>query len=196
MMTLSVFGPVVETQMGRRHFLGIYFGAGITAGLFYLGEVFLRIQTGFATFETLHMPLVGASGAVLGLAVAFAFLFPSARLFVFPLPFPVKARTAMIGFVILSVILIFFTVAKGIAHSAHLGGMAFGTGYMLWLRRRVRCSRQGGERGVLESDPSGWDMPTLRRELEPILTKISSHGLAGLSERERTVLREAQRRFG
>jgi hypothetical protein len=133
------------------------------------------------------------------LAVAFAFLFPSTKLFIFPIPFPVKAWIAMTGFVAVSVILILGSIAPGIAHSAHLGGMAFGAAYMLWLRHRMRRSREAcGPEGarLAEGDPAGWDMATLRVRLEPILMKVSRTGLNGLSDEEREILREAQRRFG
>lgn len=198
MMTLNVFGSVVEAQLGVRHFLCIYLGGGIMAGLFFLGEVFLRLHTGFASPETLYAPLVGASGAVLALAVAFAFLFPSAKLFIFPIPFPVKAWMAMAGFVAVSVILIFVSIAPEIAHSAHLGGMAFGAAYMLWLRHRMNQSREnyGGEGGMAAGGPpAGWDIKTLRARVDPILMKVSRNGLASLSEEEQEILREAQRRF-
>ena len=69
---------------------------------------------------------VGASGAVLGVAVAFAYFWPDAELIVFPIPFPIKARTLVIGLVVLDVIASRLWPNDGIAHLAHVGGALFG----------------------------------------------------------------------
>ena len=83
MIMLFVFGSPVENRMGSRTFLLYYLSCGLGAALFSLGLSGL-VSVG---------PFVGASGAVLGVAVAFAMFWPEAELLVFPIPIPLKART-------------------------------------------------------------------------------------------------------
>ena len=80
---LFVFGTAVETRMGSRAFLTYYMYCGVGAAIFCW---LLAFVTGVS-------PFVGASGAVLGLAVAFAIYWPDARIMVFPIPGPIRARS-------------------------------------------------------------------------------------------------------
>ena len=72
------------------------------------------------------MTTVGASGAIYGILLAFGMLFPNTEMYVFPLPFPIKAKFFVIGYALLELTLGFSGSADGIAHFAHLGGMIFG----------------------------------------------------------------------
>jgi membrane associated rhomboid family serine protease len=86
----------------------------------------------------LNLPVtVGASGAVFGLLLAFGWLFPEQRLFVFPIPVPIKARIFVIiyGVVELSMGVAQFS-GDSIAHFAHLGGMLFGAILILYWKRK------------------------------------------------------------
>jgi membrane associated rhomboid family serine protease len=69
---------------------------------------------------------IGASGAVMGLLGAYAYLFPNTELLIFPLPFPVKAKWAIIGIAAIDVFGGVYPTGSQIAHFAHLGGMAMG----------------------------------------------------------------------
>src|SRR5256714_1861299 len=94
MLMLFVFGTAVESRMGSRNFLLYYLFCGVGAAVFSL------LLAGIMPVG----PFVGASGAVLGVAVAFAMFWPDAELIVFPIPVPIKARTLVIGLVALDVI--------------------------------------------------------------------------------------------
>jgi membrane associated rhomboid family serine protease len=86
----------------------------------------------------LNMPVtVGASGAVFGLLLAFGWLFPEQRLFVFPIPVPIKARIFVLiyGVIELSLGVAQFS-GDSIAHFAHLGGMLFGIILILYWKRK------------------------------------------------------------
>ena len=88
MLMLFVFGPPVEQRLGGRAFLLYYLYCGIGAAvLCWRSRASCRAR----------VPFVGASGAVLGVGVAFALLWPDAELLVFPLPMPVRARTLIAG---------------------------------------------------------------------------------------------------
>src|SRR6266478_3241371 len=116
MLMLFVFGPPVEHRLGGRAFILYYFYCGIGAAVLSL------VLSGIMPSG----PFIGASGAVLGVGVAFAMLWPDAELFVFPLPTPIKARTFILVLIGLDIVLSQLTPGDGIAHLAHLGGAAFG----------------------------------------------------------------------
>lgn len=84
-------------------------------------------------------PFIGASGAVLGVMMAFAIHHPDAELMIFPLPMPIKARTLVMVIAAIDVVGALVGGNSGIAHVAHLGGLGFG-----WLFFAVqRMGRQG-----------------------------------------------------
>ena len=78
---------------------------------------------------------VGASGAIFGLLLGFAFVFPNMPLYLFFIPIPIKAKWMVIGYGVLE---FFLGVSGGgtVAHFAHLGGMLFGLIILLIWRRK------------------------------------------------------------
>ncbi len=88
-----------------------------------------------------RMMTVGASGAIFGLLLGFAFVFPNMPLYLFFIPVPIKARYMVIGYAVLE---FFFGVQGGgtIAHFAHLGGMLFGLAMMLYWKKKGTFARQ------------------------------------------------------
>ena len=83
----------------------------------------------------LNLPTVGASGAVYAILLGFGMLFPNERMFVFPLPFPIKAKFFVAGYAIIELFLGVYGSNDGIAHFAHLGGMVFGLLLILYWRK-------------------------------------------------------------
>lgn len=200
MLTLAAFGPVVERNLGARHFWKLYLLGGLVSGLFYVVEVLVRLVLGGVTF----LPLVGASGAVLAVCAAFACMFPNARLFLMFIPVPIKARTVILGAIVVSVVLIFLDPNSFIAHSAHLGGILFGLAYMHHLTRKlirygypVREPAREIPDVVLDRVDDlveDWDAQRVAMEADRVLEKISRYGLRSLTERDREVLERAWRR--
>jgi membrane associated rhomboid family serine protease len=129
MLMLYVFGTAVEARLGSRNFLLYYLFCGVGAAVFSLLLASVMPVGAF----------VGASGAVLGVAVAFALFWPDAELLVFPIPVPIKARTLVIALVALDVIGSQLWPGDGIAHIAHVGGALFGYLYF----RIQTLSRRG-----------------------------------------------------
>lgn len=123
MFALWMFGRILENVWGSRRFLIFYLISGVGAAVVHL--VVQYFTGGFA-------PAVGASGAVMGILVAFAYLFPNTELFILFIPFPIKAKWAVIGYVAID---LFGGIANfsgdNIAHFAHLGGAL--TGFVLVL---------------------------------------------------------------
>jgi membrane associated rhomboid family serine protease len=125
MLGLWSFGRAVVQALGWRGLAVLYFAGGAAASV-------LHVLFGLATGD--HSPALGASGAVMAIAVAFARLFPEARIslyFVIDLPAPV----AVGGFVLLDVLGV-VSPGDGVAHAAHLGGAAFGLLYVESILRR------------------------------------------------------------
>ncbi len=122
MLALFLFGTQIERKLGSTEFLIYYLCTGIGAGLFTL--VF-NWYTGLAL-----IPVVGASGAIYGLLLAYATLFPDSRLFIFGM-FPLKAPVAVLLFAGIALFSQISGSRSGIAHLTHLAGLVFGFIYFL-----------------------------------------------------------------
>jgi membrane associated rhomboid family serine protease len=210
---LYVFGRAMEETLGRRHFLLLYFGSGVFGGLVQmLGAVLLPSHFGGA--------VVGASAGVFGLVAAFATLFPGRQLTLllfFVLPVTLRARHLLWFCVLLALFGIVFPEGQ-VAHAAHLGGILMGVFYTRqiihwqwnWLRflhrtpRRVvpramvNAGKSPGEAWLRRPAPKSPELPPeefMSREVDPILDKISAHGIHSLTERERRILEAARKKM-
>ena len=127
MFGLFVFAPALEQYWGKRRFLLYYFVCVIAAAL---TQIAVQHATGS------HEPTIGASGGVFGVLLAFAMLFPRARLLLILPPIPMPAWLFVLLYGLLE---LFFGVTgtePGIGHFAHLGGMLGGEILMLYWRSR------------------------------------------------------------
>jgi membrane associated rhomboid family serine protease len=121
MFALWMFGRILENVWGGKRFLIFYLVCGVGAAF-----VHLLVQYLTGSFSE----AVGASGAIMGIFAAFAYLFPNTELYIMLIPIPVKAKWAVLG---LAAIDIFGGITGGdnVAHFAHLGGAL--TGFILVL---------------------------------------------------------------
>jgi len=117
MLALFLFGSPLERRLGSSEFLLYYFVSGVGAGLATLA---VNWYTGLAA-----VPVVGASGAIYGLLLAYATLYPEARLFIFGL-FPLRAPIAVLLFAGIALLSTFTATRSGVAHLTHLAGLVFG----------------------------------------------------------------------
>ena len=118
MYTLYIFGSVVERMIGSRKFTILYLISGLGAA-----EVHLLVMT---WMRGAAAPMLGASGAVYGVLIAYAMIFPNSRIsLIFP-PISLNAKWMVIIFAVLSLVVGVTGTAEGVAHFAHLGGMIFG----------------------------------------------------------------------
>jgi membrane associated rhomboid family serine protease len=187
MLALYFFGPTLERRLGLRKFLVFYFACGLSGGVAFLAYGW-AIQNPF-------MYVIGASGAALGLLVGFAILMPHARLIF--LIFPIKARTLALILVAVSVLFVLAEPAKGggVAHAAHLGGIVVAG---MWFYVVPRWRGTAGRMSV-KIRKGAWERKLKREadeelEVDRILAKIKTHGLASLSGREKRALKQATRR--
>ena len=113
MFVLWMFGTLLERAWGSKKFLIFYLACGLAAGVTHL------------VLE--NVPAVGASGAIMGLFAAFAYLFPNTELIIFPIPVPIKAKYAVAIMAAFDLFGGVYPAAGGnIAHFAHLGGLVMG----------------------------------------------------------------------
>ena len=92
--------------------------------------------------NVVNLPCVGASGAVYGILLAFGMLFPNSQMFIFPLPFPIKAKFFVIGYAVIELFLGLGQTEDGVAHFAHLGGMIFGFLLIMYWRKKSKNNGQ------------------------------------------------------
>ena len=133
MLGLYMFGSDVERLFGSRFYLLYYFASVFAASLTHLGVT--------ALMGAPPAPMVGASGGVFGLLLAFGWYFPQRRVVLLFPPIPMAARTFVIVFGVLELAFGVTGTAAGVAHFAHLGGMLGG-----WLMIEYRRGRFSNRR--------------------------------------------------
>lgn len=130
MFALYMFGLPVERVWGARRFLVYYFVCMIGAAV---------IQLAVAALSGDIYPTIGASGAVFGLLLAYGLMFPNSTIMLLIPPIPMKAKYFVVGYGLLTLFFGMTGTMAGVAHFAHLGGMLFGFGLILyWGSRRSR----------------------------------------------------------
>lgn len=144
MYTLLMFGTMVERTIGTKKFLTFYFITGLGAVALHSGvqwiqaQHFLSAGAELSYWSILRTPTVGASGAIYGVLIGFAMLYPDAPLtLIFP-PITLKAKWFVIIFAVIELATGVRGVTDGVAHFAHLGGMLFGFLLLRWWRRTGR----------------------------------------------------------
>lgn len=150
MFAVWMFGRVLEQMWGPRRFLFYYILCGIGAALIQEGVYYMEYVTDWSNYTIVDygggivapmqdflnkLNTVGASGAVYAILLAFGMLFPNSQMFIFPIPFPVKAKYFVIGYAVLEMVL-GITGSDGVAHFAHLGGMLFGFILIIYWRKK------------------------------------------------------------
>ena len=199
MMFLWFFGRPIESLYGPKEFLCFYLVAALAASVSYLG---LNLVTGSMA------PMIGASGAILGILALFALHFPKQIIYVM-LVIPVEARWVVLGitaFDLFPVINALFGHGNsdGVAHAAHLGGLAFGYAYgsKRWklypMVSTIEIWWKAKRRGLKVVRPSIPEKNSpksqkLTDQMDAILLKISQHGESSLTSAERKTLEKASR---
>ena len=150
-----MFGCVVERVWGAKKFLFYYIACGVGAGLFQEAAQAVQFyivassQLPGLSFSDLTVvahnssavlnqwTTVGASGAIYAILLAFGMIYPNERIFIFPLPIPIKAKYFVIGYAAIELFSALATTGDGVAHIAHLGGMVFGFFMIRYWRKQV-----------------------------------------------------------
>ncbi|HEX6063470.1 MAG TPA: rhomboid family intramembrane serine protease [Longimicrobiales bacterium] len=200
MLGLFFFGPPVEERLGSREFIKYYTICGLIGGAVL---AFIFAPNGM---------LIGASGAVYAVMLAFAYFWPDMPIYIWGI-FPVKAKWLVIAFAAASVLFMVTPTGGNVAHWAHFGGFAVGFIYLKFgaslggpmeklqrftsSRRRKLKVIPGQAQSLKREEP-----PRRRRaeeevldEVDKVLDKISTHGMASLTAEERKLLDEVSKRY-
>lgn len=227
MFALWMFGNTLENLWGSKRFLLFYMVCGIGAGLCQELVQYIQYATSLAGYGSVNlggqvvtmdtylnmMNTVGASGAVYGLLLAFGMMFPNSMIYFYFL-IPIKAKWFVIGYAVIELIT-GLTGFDNVAHFAHLGGMLFGLGLILYWRKNG--TRGGDFNFKLKDKIRDWkekrkveytpfeevkDEPRVprddgeynrnkaekERDMDAILDKISKNGYSSLTDEEKEFL--------
>jgi membrane associated rhomboid family serine protease len=191
MLGLFFFGPRLEMHLGGRSFLALYFLSGFGGAA--------------ASFIPPLYPVIGASGAVFGVFLGFAYFWPRERVFIMGV-LPVEARW-LVGVLAAAALFFGFSGTGGnVAHFAHLGGFAGGYAYLRWRRRKyfqqwkpmatpksqlAKAAQRAGNSESLRR----WKTIRIeelhelnREEVERLLAKAQTSGVGALTPEERSML--------
>lgn len=214
MFALLMFGIPLEQRWGSKRFLTYYLVTGIGAGI-------IQELVWFCMYGAIDAPLVtiGASGAVFGILLAFAWLFPDEKMFLLFVPIPIRSRVFVALYALCELWLGVHTpTGDNVAHFAHLGGMLFGWLLILWWRHRgvngfgrtyhpsrlkqwwrnfceqlkERKPKKKNRQKFHYQDPIHTNIQdeTKDKEIDRILDKIKTSGYSSLTEEEKRTLFE------
>jgi membrane associated rhomboid family serine protease len=233
MFMLWMFGMVVERAMGPTRFLFYYIICGLGAGVlqeiaqffwvYYMlyGQHALGMGEAFSVMGQLSAELnklttVGASGAIYALLLAFGMMFPNERMFIIPIPVPIKAKWMVMGSIAVELFSAMAMPGSNVAHLAHLGGMLFGflllrhwqrnqgygydNGSQIFSRMKSRWEqysqksagrKSSGGNSASSANPD-WDYNAHKKasqeEIDRILDKIRKSGYDSLTKQEKQTL--------
>lgn len=180
MLGLFFFGPRLELELGGKNFLLLYFISGI------MGAV-------LSIFFTPHTAIIGASGAVYGIMLGFAYFWPREKIFIWGV-FPVESRWLVVVMTGFSLYGGFGGSGDGVAHFAHLGGFVGGFLFLRFVDKHTRGAQY--QQQFISAQPSSTDIERWskirreglhevnREELDRILTKLNTTGAEGLTPTE------------
>jgi len=210
LIVIYFFGRAIEDTLGRGPFLKLYLSSGVLGGLFQVALA-LMFPNEFGG------GVVGASAGGFGLVAAFALLFPERQitlLLFFVLPISIRARTLL--WFALGIALFGIIVPSRVADGAHLGGILGGLTYVYFIVRgnplpfsfpsfRAPRKRQAELVSTIAPKKGLWQRSSksaepeeippgefISREVDPILDKISAHGIQSLTDKERKILEAAR----
>jgi membrane associated rhomboid family serine protease len=208
LLIIFFFGRSMEADLGKKHYLLLYLLSGTFGGL-------IQIALALAVPDHFSGAVVGASAGAFGLIAAFATRSPNQPItlllfFVLPVTFPAKFLLLVQGAIAILGIIV---PDSNIAHAAHLGGMMTGIVFMRILmqpeRPQLRLFRRQPRRELVNVPPSKrtpWKTPPvseeelpptefISKEVDPILDKISAHGIQSLTDREKQILEAARKKM-
>ena len=158
MFMLWMFGRELELVWGRNRFLQYYFLTGVGAGLINVIVKTIPVFWGQSPSDT---PTIGASGAIFGVLLACAILFPDRQVIMFPIPIKMSMRTFVIVMTALEFLGTFGLGGDNISHICHLGGMLVGYIYL----------RRGSFLYSVRNTVTDWKMQRNKRRFQVYMNK-------------------------
>ena len=185
MFVLWMFGKDLEIQWGKNEFLLFYFTCGIGAGLM---TVLFSINS--------IVPIVGASGAIYGLLVAYGFTYPNRMVYLYGL-FPLKVKYMVLG---LGVIAFFASLSanqSNVSHITHLSGMIIGVLYIYfilnWKNIKMEYYRLRLKNLKQKTSAQNDEEVLMKKKVDEILDKLNASGWDSLTEQEEKYLTQASK---
>ena len=233
MFMLWMFGAVMERVWGPKRFIIYYLFCGIGAGMMQEIAQFVQFYiiasdagVGFSSLMQVaaandaalgQWTTVGASGAIYALLLAFGMMFPDEKMFIIPIPIPIKAKWMVIGSIAVELFSARASPGSQVAHLAHLGGMIFGFFLIrYWQKHPYGNSFDGGRQffnnlrnrwdanRVKHGERTSWDeelggfksgkshqspsSEATQEEIDRILDKIRKSGYDSLTREEKQTL--------
>ena len=199
---IYMFGRELESLLGGKKYLALILSSGVVGGVF-------QMLVALVWPQYFGGSVVGASAAGFGLIAAYAAMFPNRELqllLFFFIPVSLRAKTFLIGSAVLAVAGFAFpdVIFPGVAHVAHLGGMAMGWFFIRhilqgdWSRLRgaLRPAEKRNAPAARRSSPDAAANEFSEEQVNAVLDKISAQGIQSLSKAEREILEMARKRMG
>ena len=196
MWGLFLFGSMLERRIGSTKFLYLYFISGVAGALLW-----------FVFNLNSYIPCIGASGALFGVMVAAAMMFPDATIMLMLPPIPLKLKTFVIVYALIETLSSAGGVQGGVAHLAHLGGLIGGYFYMRiafkgqiydvfgFITKMFSSGHSSNSKGYNHSSKASkkWKFTnSSSTNIDEILDKISHSGINSLTQSEMDILRAAR----
>jgi len=187
MFVLWMFGKDLENQWGTKDFLNYYFVCGMGAG-------FITVLFGINSI----IPIVGASGAIYGLLVAYGFTYPNRLVYLYGL-FPLKVKHMVLGLGVIAFFASMSASQSNISHITHISGMIIGlimmyfnlswSGLKMWYFkfRLKNISQQSSTNNDKEKQ--------MRQKVDEILDKLNDNGWESITEKEEKYLNQASKKL-
>jgi membrane associated rhomboid family serine protease len=187
MFILWMFGSELERDWGSREFFKFYVICGMGAGLFNV-----------AFQPNSYIPIVGASGAIYGLLVAYAMMYPNRTVYIYFL-FPVPVKYMVIGLAVIEFISSMAGSSSNIAHFAHLGGMLVGFIYLKsdwrFASMKSKITAFFYKKKIEKQWQDKEKEEKLMEEVDQILDKINKVGYDKLTRQEKKILEDASQKL-
>ena len=187
MFMLWVCGQDLENQWGKKDFFLFYFFCGIGAGFI---TVLFNIHS--------ITPIVGASGAIYGLLIAYGFTYPNRILLLYGL-FPIKAKYVVLGFGFVAFIASFSTNQSNISHITHLSGMIIGFIFICFNLNfnglKVWCFRLRLKNTTKKFFDTNNETASMKQKVDEILDKLNDSGWESLTDKEEKNLIQASKKL-
>ena len=206
---LYVFGRSIEETLGKDGFLSLFFMSGAVGGLLHL------LIAWFTVGMQVPQYMVGASAGIYGLIAVFARLWPDSPLMLFPFPVTIRVKHLFVLLLVIAGLGLLFSKAGQVSHAGHFGGAIGGLLYAHYFMGRrspvfvaqsepvrpkarktapvAKVTRIFGQKASRVQKPAELTREEfISREIDPILEKISAHGMHSLTDKERRLLESAR----
>lgn len=193
MLCLHYVGGFLENYFGTRRYLGFYLLSGAGGAMAYL----LLWMIGLL-IESPYTPLLGASAGIYGLLIAMAILAPHGTVFMWPIPIPITMRTLALLLIGIALVTVFGNGQNAGGEAAHLGGAAVGFVLFKFPQSLALFQKLPAGGWFKRHRQSSWqkklaEQQALEKEIDRILAKVHSQGLASLTAREKRTLEQPSR---